>query len=211
MKIYIIRPSEGGEEGDCYIGSTGQRYLCSRMTNHRNDYRKYKNGIWHYITIYDLFDKYGAKNCIIELLEDLGNDATKEQMLTREGEYITNYPCINKVNPTPKTREENLQYKKDYYYNKTKQDETKIKRMNETSRAFTKQKKEEGPITCECGQTYTYTHRKRHISTLPHRLATDEEFRIQYEAEQKIKKEELRIRRNAYKYEWAAKNKLNRV
>ena len=42
-KIYKIEPICEHEEGDIYIGSTAQKYLCNRMVKHKQDYKKFKN------------------------------------------------------------------------------------------------------------------------------------------------------------------------
>ena len=65
-KIYKIigRDSDGNEE--CYIGSTCQPYLSSRMGSHRARYKGWLKGTDHFVTSYLLFDKFGVENCYIE-------------------------------------------------------------------------------------------------------------------------------------------------
>ena len=58
-KIYKIEPVNG-EEGEIYIGSTTKEYLSQRMTAHRGDYGKWKNGKHGKIMSFDLFEKYGT-------------------------------------------------------------------------------------------------------------------------------------------------------
>ena len=46
------------------------KILSERMTMHRSDYNKWKKNNAHdRISSFDLFEEYGIKNCIIELLE----------------------------------------------------------------------------------------------------------------------------------------------
>lgn len=187
--IYIIKPKYDYSIGDVYYGSTEQFYLCNRMANHRSYYKKYKNGTYHYVTVFDLFDKYGVDNCKIELVEQLEN-ATRNDMLTKESEYIMNNLCINKANPKPLSKEDYKQKSHIYYETVIKANEEKHNKLKEQSKIFLKQKEEEGPIQCECGGTYTYKHKSRHCTTLEHKLGTDSEFKAQYEEEQKQKKEE---------------------
>ena len=77
-----------------YIGSTTVG-LSSRMAQHRKNYLNYKNGFYHFVSIYDLFDKYGLENCKIELVEEAPCE-TKEQLRNIEGQHIRNEECINK-------------------------------------------------------------------------------------------------------------------
>lgn len=73
----------------------------------------------------------------------------------------------------------------------------------EEIRAKSKQKRDAmEPVICECGIEYTANHKNRHMATLRHKLGTDETYRLEYEEEQKRKKEEQHIRRNAYKAQW---------
>ena len=92
-KIYMVYPKvEDPDEGDVYYGSTTNT-LSRRMTEHRN---KTQCKI--------LFDKYGNKNCFIELVEEYPCE-TREQLNKKEGEYIRANKCINKLVPG-RTRKE---------------------------------------------------------------------------------------------------------
>ena len=77
-----------------YIGSTTVG-LSSRLAQHRRNYLNYKDGLYHFVSIYDLFDKYGLENCKIELVEEAPCE-TKEQLRKIEGQHIRNEECINK-------------------------------------------------------------------------------------------------------------------
>ena len=91
-RIYCL----SGEEGDEYIGSSCRDYLCQRWGQHRAGYRQWKQGKCNKCYSYDLFDKYGLDNCIIELLEEYPCD-TVEQLNRKEGEYIKQRKCINRI------------------------------------------------------------------------------------------------------------------
>jgi hypothetical protein len=80
---------------ECYYGST-YNLLCKRMDGHRKDYKKYKNGKYHYVTSFSLFDTYGVENCKIELVE-LYPCGSRNELEAREGYYIKNNECVNKV------------------------------------------------------------------------------------------------------------------
>jgi hypothetical protein len=91
-KIYKITDIGYNE---CYYGSS-YNTLCKRMDGHRGNYKCYKNGKGGYKTSFDLFDKYGVENCKIELVE-LYPCGSKNELEAREGYYIKNNVCVNKV------------------------------------------------------------------------------------------------------------------
>ena len=93
------------------------------MAQHRKNYLRYKDGQYHFITIFDIFDKYGISNCKIELIEEVPCN-TKEQLRKVEGQYIRTENCINKhvAGRTDKEYYEEyknklLENKKEYYKN----------------------------------------------------------------------------------------------
>jgi hypothetical protein len=62
-KIYKIQ-SHVGEK--IYIGSTTKKLLCDRMTGHRYDYKRWKNGDKSRVyKSFEMFDEYGLENCKI--------------------------------------------------------------------------------------------------------------------------------------------------
>ena len=83
----------------CYIGSTCES-LSKRMTRHKEKFQAYQRGNAnvHYLTSFALFDVFGVENCKIELVETFACN-TKEELLSREGHYIKNTDCVNKVIP----------------------------------------------------------------------------------------------------------------
>ena len=92
-----------------YYGSTIEP-LCNRMSKHRSNYRIYKNGgDMNNVTVYKIFDEFGVDNCKIELVELFPCDS-KMELERKEGEYIKNNECVNKM-IMGRTAEE---YKKEY-------------------------------------------------------------------------------------------------
>jgi hypothetical protein len=205
MSIYIIKPICECDEGDCYYGSTSQKYISNRMSAHRNLYNKYKNGTHHYTSVYYLFDKYGLENCKIELVEKLEN-CSREEILIKEGGYISNNICVNIKNPKPLSIEDYKDYHKNYYQTVVKTNPEKLEKKNETSKKWFNENKQ-GLINCCCGGTYTYKHKSRHEKSVEHKLGTDEEFKLKYEEEQKQKNEERKQRVKEYKSKWYQENK----
>lgn len=103
-KIYKIEPLVEHDEGDIYIGATTKQYLSQRMDTHRRDYNRFQNGKYHYITVYQLFEKYGVENCKITLLENCNNITTKDELNSRETHYIQTLKCVNKMCKNPERR-----------------------------------------------------------------------------------------------------------
>ena len=201
-KIYKIIPVCEYEEGDVYYGSTTQIYLCGRMSNHRQTYKKWKNNEYHFITCFELFDKYGIENCKIELVEEL-NNITREELLLRERYYIENFKCINKDRPII-TKEEVKIYKAEYHQQNKNNDEYKEKRKIYNDKYNEKVKLIK--IKCDCGIEYCIRKKNRHLQSPSHilkiKLQTDEEFRKAFE-ENKKKEDDDRIERvKEYKKEW---------
>ena len=85
-KIYMIWC-----EDDKYYGSTTQT-LSKRMVGHRTHYKS-KNG---YCSSFIIFEKYGIENCKIELVE-LFSCNSSDELRAKEGFYIRNNKCVNKI------------------------------------------------------------------------------------------------------------------
>jgi hypothetical protein len=80
----------------CYYGST-IRSLESRMAEHRAAYLAYKHrSARKPNTVVLIFDEYGIENTKIELVE-VYPCASRTELLRREGEYIKNNTCVNRV------------------------------------------------------------------------------------------------------------------
>lgn len=113
-KIYKIEPTIDHDEGDIYIGSTAQKYLCQRMTQHRNNYNRWKKGLSGRSMSYCLFEKYGVENCAIHLLENV-NALNSDELSSREVYYIKMVKCINKCIPL-RTKVEYYQDNKENFH-----------------------------------------------------------------------------------------------
>ena len=113
-KIYKIEPIVPHEPNEIYIGSTTVESLCRRLAKHRNSYENFKQGM-SCVTVYRLFEKYGAENCEIELLENV-NARNRDELNCREGYYIRNTQNINKLiaGRTPEEfRRDNVEYERE--------------------------------------------------------------------------------------------------
>ena len=106
----------------CYYGSTVQE-LSSRMTGHRQSYKRFKNGKGGLVMTYNIFDEFGVDNCKIELAE-LFPCNSKSELEAREGFHIKNNECVNKFIAGRSVRQYHIDHKeiiaeqkKKYYQN----------------------------------------------------------------------------------------------
>ena len=91
-KIYIITNQD---RELVYIGSTTKKYLSSRMSQHRYDYKKHRQGKGYRCRSYDLFDQFDVNYCKIELLERFPcND--RQELEDREAYHIKLGGCVNR-------------------------------------------------------------------------------------------------------------------
>ena len=109
-KIYKIEPIVEHEEEEIYIGSTTKQYLSQRMGTHRESYKKWLKTNTSKCMSFSLFDKYGAENCTIVLLEAI-NASSKDELLAREKHFIQSLKCVNKYIPLRSNKEYYLENK----------------------------------------------------------------------------------------------------
>lgn len=155
----------------CYIGSTVEE-LSSRMSHHRKDYRKWLLEQKTYVSSFALFDEFGVENCKIELLENYPC-SSKAELHAREGHQQRLNECINKRlagRSQKKYREDNREIIKEKQKERYQNNREKIiQRVSEYMKNNEEQKqKRKEQYNCECGGSYTYTHRTRHLKTNQH-------------------------------------------
>jgi hypothetical protein len=137
-KIYKIYSYEND---DVYYGSTVDT-LSRRMTGHRCDLKKYKEGKKTYTTSYKILELTTAK---IELVENFPC-SSKEELLQREAYYIRNNNCVNKCIPG-RTHQEWVKDNKDKYneyqkeYREANKDKNKDK-IKEYKKQYDEQNKD---------------------------------------------------------------------
>ena len=157
----------------CYYGSTVQP-LSKRISNHRMHYKLFGEGKFnHRLTVFDIFDAHGAENCKIELIEEFPCES-KEQLNKREGFYIQNNECVNKVIAgqtlaewKSANREHLQQYQANYTY-------ANLQRVREIKRRSWHKHKDRAleKITCEvCGSVCIRQHVERHRLSRKHAAA----------------------------------------
>jgi hypothetical protein len=111
-RVYSIRSHQ---TSDIYIGSTTQ-ILCKRLSDHRRTYKSYLNGICGYVSSYEILP---YEDAYIELIFE-GEFESKYALMKKEGEYIREMDCVNKVIPG-RTKQEY----RDEHKDKAKEVETK--------------------------------------------------------------------------------------
>jgi hypothetical protein len=167
-------------ETEFYIGSTIEKYLANRMGKHRTAYRfwiKNNKPSYKFSTVFNLFEKYGLKNCKIILIAKI-NCQTKEELLKEENEYIKNINCVNKqlaISTIETKKEKQKQYQKlnkdkinknSQLYKSKNRDKILVRR-----RELYKQKnpkKIHELIKCVCGHDYTKPFENRHLKSQKH-------------------------------------------
>ena len=91
-KIYIIRSKQ---TDNVYYGCTIQT-LSSRFSNHKADYKQWLNNNEYKHRYTSSFEIIKHGDAYIELVEEFEYEI-KEQLKEREGYWIRNNPCINKL------------------------------------------------------------------------------------------------------------------
>ena len=73
-----------------YIGSTCQS-LANRMSNHRTNYRCWKSGKFHYLSVFQVFEVGSPEIILIEAYKC----ENREELLKRERFFIESMECVN--------------------------------------------------------------------------------------------------------------------
>ena len=97
----------------CYVGST-YNSLCHRMSQHRDSFKIYKRGKCAKVSLYEMFDEFGAENCKIELIE-LFPCSSRDELNKQEGQHIRNNNCVNKVLVGRTMKEYDVEHKEEYF------------------------------------------------------------------------------------------------
>ena len=139
---------------DNYIGST-EKTLEERLKGHENNYKRYLEGKYTYITSFDIIKK---GNYRIELLEECHINNTHELRVI-EGTYQQEMDCVNKHIAGLTQKESG----KKYYESHKAELAEKDKKWREENKAKLTEK-----FNCECGGKFTYEHKSQHEKTTKH-------------------------------------------
>ena len=149
----------------CYIGSTVEKYLSIRMGKHRSCYRQFKKNNAHLCCSYNIFDEFGLENCKIELIEAYKCE-TKEELLKREGYYVKNTNCVNKLMPG--------RTKSEYWDDNKEEINIKRRATRQTNGEAIREKDREYRLNhnlnciCECGSSVKYMNKAKHNKSMKH-------------------------------------------
>lgn len=161
-KIYTIRHIDTDK---FYIGSTCQKYLSSRLAQHKSDYINN-----HKCSSCKILFDIGIDDCYIELLENYTCN-NKEELNKREGELIRLHKdnVVNKCIAGRTKKECDKQYR-ETNKEKIKKSSKEYREKNEVSKHYREKNKDKlmEKYNCECGGKYTTEHKLRHMKSLKH-------------------------------------------
>jgi hypothetical protein len=177
-KIYKLVSNQTNE---IYIGSTTQKYLCSRLSQHKLHYKLFLEGKYNNMTSFEIV-KYG--DCQIVLIENVYCQS-KDQLLQRERFYIESMVCVNKNMPGRTGKE----YHKDYYEANRKKfqqyyqaNKDKYIRSGKVSKDKNAEIiKQKNNLYCACGGRYTTFNKGQHQNTHKHKKWVRENVTRQFE------------------------------
>jgi len=169
-----------GDEGDVYYGSSTNKRVNDRFIGHKCHFRNWKEGKKTHMTSFNLFEKYGVDNCVIEKVEDVVY-INKSTLVERERFYIDNNKCIN-IQLPGRTRKqyadenkEQLKIKKKEYRITNKEIlQSKKKAYNDSHKeeyreyCLKNKEKFQTPVHCECGSICFSRRYSTHIKTKKH-------------------------------------------
>ena len=183
-----------------YYGSTCET-LSRRMSRHKEKYRAFKaDKMDCNRRVNTLFEEFGIDSCKIELVENYPCNS-REELLRREGYYIKNNECVNKIVSGRTNREwkednyeQYMEKKKEYweknkvYFSNQKREFAKlnpeiIKQRSQRNYEKFKTKLLEQHL-CVCGVCYTYCHKKRHENTQKHQNWLKQQQQAEQEQEE---------------------------
>lgn len=188
-KIYKIVDNTNN---NIYIGSTSDKTLARRLSNHRKSYKNYLKGISNYMTSFEILKN---NNYSIILLENYSCN-NKDELLSKERHYIDTLKCVNKCRPIT-TKEEKKEQCKKYYKNNKEGIIEKVKEYYQNNKEILKEykkkyyednkdkvieyhkkyrednkdkikEKKNFKFNCECGGHYTNSRKADHFRTIKH-------------------------------------------
>jgi hypothetical protein len=84
-KIYKIVSTNGNK---IYVDSTTKEYLSQRFQQHKNDYKRWKDGKMKYQIVFEMFETYNVNSCKIILIETFPCN-TKDEKTARTQHHKT--------------------------------------------------------------------------------------------------------------------------
>ena len=161
-KIYTIRSYQTDQ---IYIGSTTQT-LTRRLSLHKSNFKKWKNGKFNYVSSYELM-KYD--DVYIELLE-LCPCENKMELCRREGELIREMECLNKRIEGRTDKEYKADNKEKIKIQRKTYRETNKEQIKIQTKEYREKNKDKinNKYECYCGGKYRYSHKSKHFKSQKH-------------------------------------------
>jgi len=147
----------------CYIGSTCEPTLARRLAGHVKDYRSFLNGKHNKVTSFEII-KNG--NYDIQLIEGFPCE-TKDQLHAREGHWIQQTECVNKI-VVGRTRKQHYEQNKEILNRKGRE----YKELNK-DKLYEK-------FVCQCGGHYIHKNISTHKKTKIHKQYEFERYIIEH-------------------------------
>ncbi len=153
-KVYKIVDNTNG---NVYIGSTTEKYLCRRLASHVGNYHTYEKGNRRFTSSFDIIKNGNYEIFLLELV----NTSSKDELHKRERYYIESIPCINIRIPSRPQSEYMKIYDKEKAENRLKpKNNDSVKTQLHIYKKY----------TCECGSEGAVENKKRHEKTQKHLL-----------------------------------------
>ena len=153
------------DDDKTYIGSTTKKPK-ERLKGHEKDYKRYQKGKFSYVTSFDIL---ATGNYRVEKIKKV-KVSCKKELHDHERYYIESTECVNKVIPS-RTRKQYRQDNKEKIAEQKKQyrqdNKEKIAERQKQYRQDNKDKINQKHI-CQCGSSYTQSHKARHMRTKKH-------------------------------------------
>ena len=140
-----------------YIGSTCSKYLSSRLSQHKYNYKKYLNGNYHYVSSFEII-KYD--DCKIILIQSYPDCQSKMEQRMYEQDWIDIFDCVNKhraYTSLEQRKERDCKNKKEWREN----NKEKIKEQLSQK------------VKCDCGAELARGCLARHKKTITHQKYID--------------------------------------
>ena len=159
-KIYKL---ECNITGLIYIGSTCEKTLARRLTNHVRNFKKHLNGKYGFVTSFKILEN---EDYVITLLEKYPCDS-KDELLARERYWTNEIDCVNKCKPGLLNELGIVEYNKQYYEDNKPTILLKQKKYRQDNKEHINLQQKQKHV-CECGGCYTTCHKLQHLNTKKH-------------------------------------------
>jgi hypothetical protein len=174
-KIYKIVDNTSDK---CYVGSTCEPTLARRLAKHVSDYRYFLNGKGHNITSFKIIEN---GNYDIQLIEAFPCE-TKDQLHAREGYWIKQTECVNKI-VVGRTRKQHYEQNKELIIQKSREYREKNKELiNQKKKDYREQNRDriQKKFVCPCGGRYIHNNASSHKKSIIHKQYEFERYIIEH-------------------------------